>query len=77
MSTGGGEEVKVLWAISNYTPEEEIRASPEILMVKYIPDCQIYSDFSSHVHQTLQMSDQRSHDKSEPRPPTNPTLLPS
>lgn len=33
-------------------------------MVKYIPDCQIYGDFSSHVHQTLQMSDQRSHDKS-------------
>lgn len=44
-------------------------------MVKYIPDCQIYSDFSSHVHQTSQMSDQRSHDTSLPGPPTNPTLL--
>lgn len=46
-----------------------------MLMLKYIPDCQIYSDFSSHVRQTLQMSVQRSHDTSEARPPTDAGLL--
>lgn len=46
-----------------------------MLMVEYIPACQIYSDSSSHVHQTLQMSDRRSRDKPVSPPPTNPTLL--